>query len=194
MMLVCSNRCGGQLFRALFAEVDVDASGEYQDYRVAQPGYVCLNCGAPAVDLGERARRDGRPRRARTKPPRSRSPTSSARSGETMSSSMRTWSARTAGLRSRWPNSRRLSRAALSFIARTAGASPWRTAPAGPHRTRGVEVVGQRGVELRHQLRPGAGRGPSCANRASSARNLRIRSMNLADRVSPFHSKVQSRP
>jgi len=53
MMLVCSNRCGGQLFRALFAEVDVDASGEYQDYRVAQPGYVCLNCGAPAVDLGE---------------------------------------------------------------------------------------------------------------------------------------------
>jgi DNA-directed RNA polymerase subunit RPC12/RpoP len=41
------------LFRALFAEVEIDASGEYQDYRVAQPGYVCLNCGAPALDLGE---------------------------------------------------------------------------------------------------------------------------------------------
>lgn len=53
MMLVCSNRCGGRLFRALFAEVEVDASGEFQDYRVAQPGYVCLNCGAPALDLSE---------------------------------------------------------------------------------------------------------------------------------------------
>ena len=53
MLLRCSNRCGGELFRALFAEVDVDASGEYQDYRVTQPGYVCLNCGAPALDLGE---------------------------------------------------------------------------------------------------------------------------------------------
>jgi DNA-directed RNA polymerase subunit RPC12/RpoP len=52
-MLVCSQRCGGKLFRALFAEVDVDASGEFQDYRVAQPGYVCLNCGSPALDLGE---------------------------------------------------------------------------------------------------------------------------------------------
>ena len=53
MMLVCSSRCGGSLFRALFAEVEIDAAGEYQDYRLSQPGYVCLNCGAPAVDLGE---------------------------------------------------------------------------------------------------------------------------------------------
>lgn len=53
MLLVCSQRCGSKLFRALFAEVDVDAGGDFQDYRVAQPGYVCLNCGAPAVDLGE---------------------------------------------------------------------------------------------------------------------------------------------
>src|SRR5256712_11788604 len=53
MMLICSNRCGGSLFRALFAEVEIDAAGEYQDYRLTQPGYVCLNCGAPAVDLGE---------------------------------------------------------------------------------------------------------------------------------------------
>jgi rubrerythrin len=53
MMLACSNRCGGRLFRALFAEVEIDSSGEFQDYRVTQPGYVCLNCGAPAVDLGE---------------------------------------------------------------------------------------------------------------------------------------------
>jgi DNA-directed RNA polymerase subunit RPC12/RpoP len=53
MLLVCSRKCGGKLFRALFAEVEVDASGEYQDYRVTQPGYVCLNCGAPALDLGE---------------------------------------------------------------------------------------------------------------------------------------------
>ncbi len=52
MQLACSRRCGGGLFRALFAEVDLDASGEYQDHRVVQPGYVCLNCGAPAFDLG----------------------------------------------------------------------------------------------------------------------------------------------
>jgi len=51
MLLVCSRRCGGSLFRTLFAEVEVDASGAYQDHRVTQPGYVCLNCGAPAVDL-----------------------------------------------------------------------------------------------------------------------------------------------
>jgi hypothetical protein len=53
MMLACSRRCGGRLFRALFAEVDLDASGNYQDHRIAQPGYVCLNCGSPAFDLGE---------------------------------------------------------------------------------------------------------------------------------------------
>jgi DNA-directed RNA polymerase subunit RPC12/RpoP len=53
MLLVCSRRCGSQLFRALFAEVEVDASGEYQGHRVTQPGYVCLSCGAPALDLGE---------------------------------------------------------------------------------------------------------------------------------------------
>lgn len=53
MQLVCSARCGSQLFRALFAEVDLDAVGNYQDHRLQQPGYVCLNCGAPAFDLGE---------------------------------------------------------------------------------------------------------------------------------------------
>jgi DNA-directed RNA polymerase subunit RPC12/RpoP len=53
MLLVCSSKCGSNLFRALFAEVDVDSAGEFQDYRVAQPGYVCLSCGAPALDLGE---------------------------------------------------------------------------------------------------------------------------------------------
>ena len=53
MQLVCTRKCGGRLFRALFAEVEVDASGEYQGHRVTQPGYVCLNCGAPALDLGE---------------------------------------------------------------------------------------------------------------------------------------------
>jgi rubrerythrin len=53
MLLVCSQKCGGRLFRALFAEVEIDASGEFQDYRLAQPGYVCLNCGAPALDLAE---------------------------------------------------------------------------------------------------------------------------------------------
>jgi DNA-directed RNA polymerase subunit RPC12/RpoP len=53
MLLVCSRRCGGELFRALFAEVDMDASGGFQGYHVAQPGYVCLNCGAPALDLAE---------------------------------------------------------------------------------------------------------------------------------------------
>src|SRR5689334_6442133 len=53
MLLVCSRQCGGRLFRALFAEVELDASGEYQGHRVTQPGYVCLNCGSPALDLGE---------------------------------------------------------------------------------------------------------------------------------------------
>jgi DNA-directed RNA polymerase subunit RPC12/RpoP len=53
MFLVCSNRCGGKLFRALFAEVELDSSGVYQDHRLTQPGYVCLNCGAPALDLSE---------------------------------------------------------------------------------------------------------------------------------------------
>jgi DNA-directed RNA polymerase subunit RPC12/RpoP len=52
MWLVCSLRCGGTLFRALFAEVELDSSGEYQGHRVTQPGYLCLNCGAPAIDLG----------------------------------------------------------------------------------------------------------------------------------------------
>ena len=53
MMLVCSRRCGSTLFRALFAEVELDAGGAFQDYRIAQPGYICLNCGSPAFDLGE---------------------------------------------------------------------------------------------------------------------------------------------
>jgi hypothetical protein len=53
MLLVCSQRCGSSLFRALFAEVEVDSAGEFQDYRIAQPGYVCLSCGAPAFDLAE---------------------------------------------------------------------------------------------------------------------------------------------
>jgi hypothetical protein len=52
MWLTCSNKCGGRLFRALFAEVDLDADGNYQEYRITQPGYLCLNCGAPAIDLG----------------------------------------------------------------------------------------------------------------------------------------------
>jgi hypothetical protein len=52
MWLVCSRRCGGTLFRALSAEVDVDSSGEYQGHRVVQPGFLCLNCGTPALDLG----------------------------------------------------------------------------------------------------------------------------------------------
>jgi len=52
MWLVCSLRCGGTLFRALFAEVEVDSGGAYQGHRVVQPGYLCLNCGAPAIDLG----------------------------------------------------------------------------------------------------------------------------------------------
>lgn len=51
MLLVCSRRCGGKLFRALFAEVDVDEQGEYTAHRLTQPGFVCLNCGSPAVDL-----------------------------------------------------------------------------------------------------------------------------------------------
>lgn len=53
MLLMCTSRCGGRLFRALFAEVDIDSGGEYQEHRIAQPGYVCLNCGSSAVDLSE---------------------------------------------------------------------------------------------------------------------------------------------
>lgn len=53
MWLACSNRCGSQLFRALFTEVDIDTDGEYQRHRIVQPGYLCLNCGAPAFDLRE---------------------------------------------------------------------------------------------------------------------------------------------
>jgi DNA-directed RNA polymerase subunit RPC12/RpoP len=53
MQLKCSNQCGGVLFRALFAEVDMDSEGEYLDHRVVQPSYICLNCGSPALDLGE---------------------------------------------------------------------------------------------------------------------------------------------
>lgn len=53
MLLACSRRCGGRLFRALFAEVELDQSGVYQDHRIAQPGYICLNCGSPAFDLSE---------------------------------------------------------------------------------------------------------------------------------------------
>jgi DNA-directed RNA polymerase subunit RPC12/RpoP len=53
MLLVCSRRCGGKLYRALFAEVDLESGGAYVDHRVTQPGYVCLNCGSPAFDLGE---------------------------------------------------------------------------------------------------------------------------------------------
>ena len=52
MWLVCSQRCGGGLFRALAAEVEVDAAGTYQGHRVLQPGFLCLACGAPAIDLG----------------------------------------------------------------------------------------------------------------------------------------------
>src|SRR2546428_1475221 len=53
MLLVCSRRCGGKLFRALFAEVDIDSSGAYLDHRIAQAGYICLNCGSPSLDLSE---------------------------------------------------------------------------------------------------------------------------------------------
>jgi rubredoxin len=53
MLLSCSQRCGGTLFRALSAEVDVNRSGEYQGHRLTQSSFICLNCGAPALDLGE---------------------------------------------------------------------------------------------------------------------------------------------
>lgn len=37
----------------MFAEVEIDAGGVYQDHRITQPGYVCLNCGGVALDLAE---------------------------------------------------------------------------------------------------------------------------------------------
>src|SRR5258708_26524761 len=53
MFLVCSKRCGGKLFRELFTEVEVDASGGDQSHQIVQPGYLCLNFGSPAIDLRE---------------------------------------------------------------------------------------------------------------------------------------------
>ena len=53
MLLRCTRRCGGNLFRVLLAEVDVDGEGEYQSHRIVEPGYVCLNCGSPAIDLAQ---------------------------------------------------------------------------------------------------------------------------------------------
>jgi DNA-directed RNA polymerase subunit RPC12/RpoP len=53
MLLVCTSRCGGRLFRALFAEVEIDSGGAYLDHRITQPAYICLSCGSPAVDLSE---------------------------------------------------------------------------------------------------------------------------------------------
>jgi DNA-directed RNA polymerase subunit RPC12/RpoP len=53
MYLACSRQCGGRLFRALFAEVELDPGGAYLDHRITQPGYICLNCGSPALDLSE---------------------------------------------------------------------------------------------------------------------------------------------
>ena len=35
----------------MFAEVDIDSAGNYQDHRITQQGFICLNCGAPALDL-----------------------------------------------------------------------------------------------------------------------------------------------
>jgi hypothetical protein len=52
MWLVCTSRCGSRLFRALDAELVVDAAGDYQDHRMPNPSYLCLSCGAPAMDLG----------------------------------------------------------------------------------------------------------------------------------------------
>jgi Zn finger protein HypA/HybF involved in hydrogenase expression len=52
MWLVCSRRCGSNLFRALFAEVEIDAHGAYLSHRITEPSYLCLNCGAPAIELG----------------------------------------------------------------------------------------------------------------------------------------------
>ena len=53
MLLVCSNRCGGEIFRSLNVEVEIDAAGNYQDHHILQPIYVCAGCGSPAVDLSE---------------------------------------------------------------------------------------------------------------------------------------------
>ena len=39
------------MYRALFAEVELDQQGEYQSHQISQPGYICLACGAPAFDL-----------------------------------------------------------------------------------------------------------------------------------------------
>src|ERR1700687_5256046 len=53
MLLICSEGAAVRLFRALFAEVEIDADGTYADHQVIQPGYVCLNCGEPAFDHAE---------------------------------------------------------------------------------------------------------------------------------------------
>lgn len=69
MLLTCSSRCGGSLFRALFAEVDVDSSGGYLDHQVLQANYICLGCGSPALDLGAVPREIQAEREADLPPP-----------------------------------------------------------------------------------------------------------------------------
>ena len=53
MWLAGANRCGSQLFRALFTEVAIDSSRGDPQHRIVPPGSLCLNCGSPALDLRE---------------------------------------------------------------------------------------------------------------------------------------------
>ncbi|TMF29595.1 MAG: hypothetical protein E6I25_05550 [Chloroflexi bacterium] len=54
MFLACPNRCSTNRFELWNASVFVDSAGRYLDYKVVDaPLYRCIECGSPAVDLGE---------------------------------------------------------------------------------------------------------------------------------------------
>src|SRR5207247_10778812 len=44
---------GLALFRVVCTRCAVASAGGYQDHRVTKPGYICFNCGAPALDLAQ---------------------------------------------------------------------------------------------------------------------------------------------
>ena len=53
MLLVCTKRAAAGC-SALFSRRSRSTRAACTiDHRIAQPGYVCLNCGSPALDLGE---------------------------------------------------------------------------------------------------------------------------------------------
>jgi len=54
MFLACPNRCSTNRFELWNASVYVDSRGRYLEHRAEDgPLYRCVECGSPAMDLGE---------------------------------------------------------------------------------------------------------------------------------------------